>query len=186
MIYFVRHGVTDWNENVDKSGKKCPRCQGRTDIPLNKNGIAQAEKLRDELKNIKFDKVICSPLTRAKQTCEIILGSLDGVIFDERVIERSFGEFEGLTRDEFDFIGFCKKDFKGYKGAESVQDVENRVFSILDELKQEPNQTILIVAHGGVGCAFLSYFDGFPGDDNYSKLIIPNGTPIIKDFNNKI
>jgi broad specificity phosphatase PhoE len=182
MIYFVRHGLTDWNEYVDETGKINPKCQGRTNIPLNKNGIAQAESLRNQLSNVKFDKVLCSPLDRAKQTCEIILGSLENVVIDERLIERSFGEFEGLTRTEFDFVGFCSDKTRTYEKAESIAAVENRVFALLDELKQNPNENVLLVSHGGVGCVFASYFDGVPEDGDYSKLIIPNGKPLIKSF----
>ena len=182
MIYFVRHGATDWNENIDEFGNKVPRCQGRTDIPLNENGINQAKLVKESLKNIKFDKIFCSPLTRAKQTCEIIVGSLDDVIIDERLVERSFGRYEGLTRKQFDFTNFCKKGFKELNGAESVEDVEKRVHSFLDELKQEPHKTILIVSHGGVGCQFLTYFDGVPENEDYSKTIVPNAKPITREF----
>ena len=182
MIYFVRHGLTDWNENVDETGKVNPRCQGRTNIPLNKNGIAQAEALRDQLSGIKFDKVLCSPLDRTKQTCEIILGNLDSVVIEERLIERDFGEYEGLTRTQFPFVEFCSDKTKTYERAESIPDVEKRVYSLLDELKQENHENVLLVSHGGVGCVFASYFDGIPEDGDYSKLIIPNGRPLIKEF----
>ena len=184
MIYFVRHGVTDWNENITPDGRRLPKCQGRADIPLNNNGIAQAKELAKTLKNIKFDKIICSPLTRAKQTCELILGSLEGVIFDERVIERDFGEFEGLTKEDFDFYGFCNKHSNmKFERAETVQDIEKRVFSLLDELKQEPEQNILIVAHGGVGCILLSYFDGEPEGGDYKNFLVPHSRPITRSFN---
>ena len=187
MIYFVRHGVTDWNENITPEGKHSAKCQGRADIPLNQNGINQAKELAKNLKDIKFDKVFCSPLSRTKQTCEIILGSLDGVVFDERIIERDFGEFEGLTKEEFDFTGFCDK-YSGLKfeKAETVNSIEDRVFSFLDELKDKtkPDENVLIVAHGGVGCMFLSYFEGIPEDGNYNRpFFVPHSTPIIKDFN---
>ena len=184
MIYFVRHGVTDWNENITPDGRHSAKCQGRADIPLNQNGIAQAIELSKTLKDIKFDKVFCSPLTRTKQTCELILGSLDDVVFDDRIIERDFGEFEGLTKEEFDFYGFCNKNSgMKFEKAETVESIENRVFSFLDELKQEPNQNILIVAHGGVGCMFISYFDGIGEDGNYNKnFYVPHSKPIIRDF----
>ena len=71
MLYFVRHGVTDWNENTTPDGRHAPKCQGRADIPLNQNGIAQAKELAKNIKDIKFDKVYCSPLTRTRQTCDI-------------------------------------------------------------------------------------------------------------------
>ena len=184
MIYFVRHGVTDWNEYITPDGRHSAKCQGRADIPLNQNGVNQAKELANNLKNIKFDTVYCSPLTRTKQTCEIILGSLDGVIFDDRIIERDFGEFEGLTKEEFDFSGFCNKHSGiKLKTAETVESIEKRVFSFLDELKQQPYQNVLIVAHGGVGCMFISYFDGIPKNGDYNKnFYVPHSKPIIKDF----
>lgn len=64
MIYIVRHGQTDWNLEG--------RYQGRTDIDLNETGIKQAEKIRQELKSVKFDKVFSSPLKRAYKTAQII------------------------------------------------------------------------------------------------------------------
>ena len=129
MIYFIRHGQTDDNLNQIYTGQK--------DVPLNQNGIAQAQSTAEELKDTKIDICFCSPLLRAKQTCEIIVGSLDDVIIDERLVERSFGKYEGLTRKQFDFTNFCKKGFKELNGAESVEDVEKRVHGFLDELKQE-------------------------------------------------
>ena len=183
MIYFVRHGATDWNDFVNKKGESAPKCQGRADIPLNKRGEIQAKELAKTIKDVSFDKVLCSPLTRAKQTCEILMGTLDGVIIDDRLSERDFGEFEGLTRNDFDFAEFCRKNSKiKFKTAESVENVEKRVFLLLDELKQEPDKNVLIVAHGGVGCAFLTYFDGETDYGDYKSFIIPHGTPIIRNF----
>lgn len=52
-ILVTRNGQTDWN--VEK------RIQGRTDIELNKKGIEQAYKTKENLKNEKIDLIICSP-----------------------------------------------------------------------------------------------------------------------------
>lgn len=56
-LYIARHGQTDWNVEH--------KAQGRTDIPLNDIGKKQAEQLRENIKNIKFDVVYASPLKRA-------------------------------------------------------------------------------------------------------------------------
>ena len=57
MIYFVRHGETEYNVlNL---------MQGHKDIPLNENGIHQAKIARDELKDLKIDEIYSSPLIRA-------------------------------------------------------------------------------------------------------------------------
>ena len=184
MIYFVRHGSTDWNENVNAQGVKEPKCQGRADLDINEKGKLQAEQTAQLLKNVKFDRVICSPLKRARHTLEIIYHGDIPIQIDERVIERDFGEYEGLTRAEFDFNGFWNiNSNQKFERAESIKDVEVRVFSLLNELKENPNKNILIVSHGGVGCVLMSYFKGVPADGNYLSFEIPNGKPLILDFN---
>ena len=185
MIYFVRHGSTDWNENKNEHGQKDPKCQGRVDLELNQTGIEQALAAAETLNGKKFDRVICSPLARAKQTCKLIYHGNAPVEIDDRIIERDFGEFEGKTRAEFDFQGFWNINAnQKFKMAESIADVEKRVFEFLDELKKNPNQVVLVVSHGGVGCVLMSYFKGIPADGNYLSFEIPNGKPLILDFNN--
>ena len=65
MIYFVRHGQTDYNSNKLYAGQK--------DVPLNKEGVKQAKQTAEQLKDLKFDICFCSPLLRAKQTLNEIL-----------------------------------------------------------------------------------------------------------------
>ncbi len=186
MIYFVRHGSTDWNDNLDGNGNKDPKCQGRSDIPLNEKGIKQAEETAKFLQTKNFSKVICSPLLRARQTCEIIYHGDKPIQFDDRVIERDFGEFEGLTRSQFDFNGFWNsKSKQKYAKAESIEEVEKRVFDLLEELKNDLNSDTLIVSHGGVGLILASYFKGVPADGDYLKFEIPNGKPLILSFKDK-
>ena len=185
MIYFVRHGATDWNENKNNLGIKDPRCQGRVDLELNEKGIQQAEQTAQQLNNVKFDRVICSPLKRAIQTLDIIYKGNTPIEIDDRVIERDFGEFEGLTRTEFDFNGFWNSNSKQvFKRAESIKDVEQRVFSLLNELREKPNQNVLIVSHGGLGCVLTSYFKGIPKNGDYLSYLLANGSPLILDFKN--
>jgi len=134
MLYFIRHGNTDWTENKNASGQKDPKCQGRCDISLNATGIAQAKALKEKLKGIKFDKVYCSPLTRCRQTLEYSYSGDAPIIFDDRLTERDFGKFEGLTRSEFDFSSWwnSKKEMQ-FETGESIFDVQKRVFAFLDE-----------------------------------------------------
>ena len=181
MIYFLRHGSTDWNENLNSDGEKDPRCQGRCDLYLNDKGRKQALEVKEELKNIKFDKIICSPLIRAKETLSIAYDSIAPIIYDNRIIERDFGEFEGLTRSEFDFKTFWNiySDQK-FDKAESILEVQNRVFNLLDELRDNPSENVLIVAHGGVGLVLMSYFEGIPEDGNYLSFEL--GTGKLKEY----
>ena len=64
--------------------------------------------------------------------------------------------------------------------AESIIDVQNRVFDLLDELSDNPNENVLIVAHGGVGLVLMSYFEGIPEDGNYLNFEL--GTGKLKEF----
>ena len=81
-VTFVRHGQTDWN----KVGKQ----QGRMDIPLNATGIEQAHQTAELLKSEPFDRVYSSPLTRARQTAEIICENRDiPIILEPRLIAQS-------------------------------------------------------------------------------------------------
>ena len=182
MIYFVRHGATDWNENLNEQGIKDPMCQGQVDIPLNEKGIKQALSAQENLRGIKFDRVICSPLKRAIQTCKIIFAGKVNMEIDDRLIERDFGEFEGLPRSQFNFKEFNNANTQNFEHAETLQQVEERVFSLLDELRKRPKQNILIVSHGGLGCVFASYFKGYPPNGDYSLYELPHGKPTVFNF----
>lgn len=181
MIYFLRHGSTDWNEFLNSEGQKDPKCQGRCNLHLNEKGKKQALEVKEELNGIKFDKIICSPLIRAKETLAIAYDGSAPITYDDRIIERDFGEFEGLTRSEFDFNGFWNiNSNQKFTKAESILEVQNRVFNLLDELRTNPNEDVLIVAHGGVGLVLMSYFEGIPEDGNYLNFEL--GTGKLKEF----
>lgn len=181
MIYFLRHGSTDWNENLNREGKKDPKCQGRCNLHLNDLGKKQALEVKEDLKNMKLDKIICSPLIRTKETLAIAYDGDAPIIYDNRIIERDFGEFEGLTRSEFDFNGFWNiYSNQNFNKAESIQDVQNRVFNLLDELKDNSDENVLLVSHGGVGLILMSYFEGIPENGNYLNFEL--GTGKLKEF----
>lgn len=91
----VRHGQTDWN--------LAKRFQSTTDVPLNATGIAQAEAIRDELRErgISFAAAFCSPLGRAVESARIILeGSGLTAQIEPDLLELSFGDWEGRLESE--------------------------------------------------------------------------------------
>jgi len=86
----LRHGVTDWNQQG--------LFQGRTDIPLNDDGIAQAHAAARRLRDVRFDQVVASPLTRALKTAEIIAtAAAKPIAIDDSLIECDFGSLEGRS-----------------------------------------------------------------------------------------
>lgn len=152
MIYFVRHGQTDWN--------LLNKCQGLVDIPINKTGEEQAKQVKESLKNVNIDLCLCSPLLRARQTFKIIFDrEPKKEEIDQRLIERDLGEFEGKTRNEFDFKAFNNLDNDGnYKSAEDISSVLDRAKSLYHELEKVKDKNVLLISHGGFGVVFCSLF----------------------------
>ena len=85
----LRHGATDWNRQG--------LFQGRTDNPLNEDGLKQAHEAADLLRGVGVSRIVASPLVRAAKTAEIIAAAISvPLTIDERIIEFDFGSFEGL------------------------------------------------------------------------------------------
>ena len=139
-IGFLRHGQTDWNLEF--------RLQGISDIPLNETGRTQALSASEQLADRNWQVVTSSPLSRAVETATIIseqLG-LGEVVQYSQLLERSFGEAEGLTyqewRDRYQSGALAKE-------AESLEDLHQRAQVCLDHFaKTYSNQNILAVSHG--------------------------------------
>ena len=170
-FYIIRHGQTNWN----KEG----RIQGKTDIELNEKGIEQAKEARKILENYPIDMIVASPLKRARKTAEIINEAKNvPIIFKEELEERGFGDFEGKIRKEIhdeildsEILANYSLN-KEYKGVETIQSLCNRVWKLIDELKEDyAEKNILFVTHGGVTRAINGYFNG------------PNEEGILKDLN---
>lgn len=154
MIFVTRHGQTNWNLEQ--------KVMGRCDEPLNKKGIEQAYITKENLKDCDIDLIICSPLIRAKQTANIINEARNiNIIYDERIIERDFGELEGLCYGEFDNLtlwDYYKN--KQYEKVECMKTFFERIYSFLDDIKNKyQDLNILLVTHGGVSVAINCYFN---------------------------
>ena len=89
-IYLIRHGQTDWNK------KKIFR--GRADVPLNDHGRKEARALSRHLKQVRPAACYSSPLSRARETAEIVVRphSLD-VEPDEGIIDVDYGRWQGMS-----------------------------------------------------------------------------------------
>ncbi len=142
MIYFVRHGETDFN--------LFKITQGQLDVSLNQMGLLQVEALANKLKNYKFDYVFSSPLIRCKQTTQAILSFHKDLQpkFDERLMEVSKGILQGGKNSKEVYADFFN-DPKKY-GGETEEEVFNRVSSFLKDIELYKSKKILIVSHHGV------------------------------------
>lgn len=141
-LYIIRHGKTDWNN--------LRLMQGRVDIPLNEEGREDAVKLTSSINLSDIDICLSSPLKRARETAEIIVQNKLKIIYDDLLIERDFGDYEGCEVN-FDLIqkqwDYNLNDKSG--NIESIKECLNRAKVFLDKLKKDyPNKTILIISHG--------------------------------------
>ena len=153
-LFFVRHGETEWN--------RTRRIQGRTDIPLNAAGAAQAaaigQRLAQMIDPAEFE-FHCSTLGRARETMAAILAAFGlpetHARYDERLVERSFGAFDGHTWPELFAAGIDpERDPAGFhvwrpEGGENYADMTARIGAWLDSVQRPA----VVVAHGGVSRA---------------------------------
>jgi uncharacterized phosphatase len=141
-ISLVRHGQTDWNLTR--------RIQGSSDIPLNDTGRAQARVTGSILKRRHWDGIFTSPLGRARETAEIIASEagLTSPTDIESLVERNYGEAEGLTGEQ---ILARYPDGASIPGQESREDVVRRAMPALLELaERHPDSDFIVVSHGAV------------------------------------
>ena len=155
MLYVVRHGETEWNA-VNK-------VLGRTDIPLDSNGIKQAQEPALVLKDKKIEVFLSSPLSRARQTADIISNEI-GIPYriDDRLIEQDFGMFEGIDRFAEEYQNAKRKFFARYPGGESFFDMAARIFPLIREVE---GKNALFVTHGGVCRIIRSYFEDMGNEE---------------------
>ena len=174
-IYFARHGQTFWNVE----GKIC----GVTDIPLTEEGLRQAKRLGETVKNGNYpiDRILCSPLCRAADTARCV-AEITGLPLsaDERLREQCFGRFEGTARHGEEFMAAKQNMADRYSGGESMLQLTHRVYSLLDELREQ-NDTVLLVAHNGIARAVHSYFYDMTNEE-FAAFGIKNCAVVRYDF----
>lgn len=159
-FYFVRHGQTVWNvEN-----KIC----GATDIELTELGHRQAIELGEEIvqQGLKIDEILYSPLVRAADTARHI-SEITGIPAraELRLKEQNFGRFESTARDGAVFHEAKKQFAQRYDGGESMLQLAQRIYNLLDDIKAETDRTYLLVAHNGISRVIESYFSDMTNEE---------------------
>lgn len=147
----VRHGETELN--------RIGSFQGQVDVPLNVNGLAQAQRLAKRLAHEPFDELHCSDLQRAVQTAEPIARQSGLPVHYHRGLrEQSFGVLDGMTLTEVQcdqsdlWLAWLKHDADfTLPGGESVRQFSARVLDAFMSLEQNARRPrLLVICHGGV------------------------------------
>jgi broad specificity phosphatase PhoE len=140
-LVVVRHGETEWSQSL--------RHTSRTDLALLPEGRERAAALAKVLQPDRFTHVLCSPLRRARETCELAGFSEDRVEIVEELREWDYGEYEGLTSQQ---IRSERSDWSlwrdGCPGGESPEQVAARADRVLERI--DPEGTTIAFAHGHI------------------------------------
>lgn len=147
-VYITRHGETKWNQEG--------RMQGCKNSNLSSKGIENAKQLGDYLKEIPFDYIYCSPLGRAMETAQHIIGdrSLE-IIPCEALREMNFGIWEGMTHTDVEKLYPQQKEYfwktpmkyQAMEG-ESFASLLERANSFIEKMKQlKDAENVLVISH---------------------------------------
>ncbi|MDR1101525.1 MAG: histidine phosphatase family protein [Clostridiales bacterium] len=169
-LIFIRHAQTEWNA--------LNKVQGRTNVPLNDVGRAQARAAAGKLKQSeeKVDIIFCSPLARAIETAQIVSQPFNApVVIDKRLIEIDFGKWEGAGRKQFvggsasNAILHTPSDILLENNVEPLDLFQKRINEFLEEIKEKySGKTVVAVSHCVVGRWVHWYFHGLSGNEKYT------------------
>ena len=164
-ILLARHGETPWNAEG--------RYQGQIDIPLSPVGEGQANALGQRLKDVRIDRAVASPLSRAQLTARLALGDAraDMLQSDADLQEIAHGEWEGLLASEIQqkdparLLAWREEPENVLMpGGESLRQVLDRSWRGLARATEGlgEDDTLLVVAHDAVNRVLLCRILGLP------------------------
>jgi alpha-ribazole phosphatase len=157
-VIFVRHGETEYNVES--------RYQGHTDTNLSEAGLQQAAAVAARLRHESIAAIYTSDLSRASETARAI-ASYHGLTVksDQSLRECAFGEWEGLTVTQI--AERYPEIFRNYlrdsvthraPGGERLEQLQDRVVCAIGRLAEmHPDDTVVVVTHGGPIRAFFCY-----------------------------
>ncbi len=174
-IFLVRHGQTTWN--------RIGRHQGHLDSVLTLAGVDQARgvgrRLAREVDDWDAVTIACSPLYRCRQTaaiiCDMVGADVERIAYDDRLIERGYGHWQGLTDAEITARyprewAAREADRWSYViagGGENYPATGDRLMAWLAE--QPNNRPILLITHGQAGRALRGRLLGLTPAETLSQ-----------------
>jgi len=138
IVYVARHGETAWTLTGQHTGL--------TDLPLTERGEQNARRLGERLRGLTFQKVLTSPLERARRTCELAgFGSMAEI--DPDLVEWNYGEYEGRRGQD---IRVERPDWNlfrdGCPGGESPVQVSARADRVVTRVRAIQGDVLLFTS----------------------------------------
>ena len=173
QIHLIRHIEPDFEKGV---------CYGQLDVPIPADYRIIQEKIINEL-TMDYDVVYSSPLTRCKLLAEQISSN---VIFDDRLKEVNFGDWEGKKWDDIN-----QKELNHWMenyievappNGESLNDLINRFASFISEINSKGYSNILIITHAGIIRSAMNLFNKIPLNKVMMEKVEYGKTIILSDY----
>ncbi len=150
-LYLMRHGETAWSLSGQHTG--------RADIPLTDNGQAEARRLGERIRPIDFVRVFCSPLLRARQTCELAGLSIHQMI-DDDLTEWDNGDYEGKTHADISAVNPNWNLFRdGCPNGETPADISARADRLVARFSTFEGN-VAVFAHSHLGRVLVTRWIG--------------------------
>jgi len=154
-IYLIRHGETDWNQDL--------RLMGRLDIPLNERGWAQMRALVPLLEGCGATRVHTSPVLRTVQSAAILAEALGlETVHEPRLREMEFGKWEGRSYGDL----MALPEFQAYftrpaetriPDVEDLKAVQKRAVDFMRELWTHEAEAAVAVTHADIIRTILAH-----------------------------
>jgi probable phosphoglycerate mutase len=184
-VLLIRHGETEWSLSGQHTGT--------TDIPLTGRGRAVAKLLKPLLAEQTFALVLCSPLWRARETCDLA-GLSDRVEIEHDLAEWNYGEYEGLTPQQIHAVRPGWMIFTdGCPNGEGPGEVEARIDRVIGKIHAVAgNGDVAVFSHGHLIRAFAARWLGLRVAEGRFFLLDPatvnvmsyyRGIPAVKRWN---
>jgi len=156
-IYLVRHADYE---------KTSGALKGRLPVNLSKQGIIQANRLKDFFAQLPIEMILSSAVMRCKQTSEIIANNNTPLQFDKRLLEALTayqGYMDGVWADH-------AYTHQSELGGETTKDVQQRMVDFYQELIKKEYQQVVVCSHGDPLQFLYLYLNGEPLSQDYSQM----------------
>lgn len=177
--YLIRHGETDFNKKRFFYGK--------ADVSINETGKEQAALLHQLMKGRSISRVYTSQLKRTQETAAIIFPDQNPTAY-KALNERDFGLWEGRTANEIQaafplvWEEWLENPFEVTPSkAEPFEKFKERVWSIVQEIRERADPEIVIVGHLGVLRLIYQFLVNMEAD--FWSIDIPQGTALLLEDN---